>query len=324
MTGYNTTSFIITISLTFSLFSLVCDASSFYESHSHTGKVKPFEPGDPKVPLDGKAKATLNSGKPYETQIKSGDSGGRGLVVQDVNASTEIVWGRILDYDNYSNMVPHTIASKNYNVIKNKPTKMNSHSQTIYTQMKVGFPLIKLEFFVKHLYYPNLNSLTWTLDYSKQSDFDDSCGYWYVVPHPTKPGRTRVFYSVEVSMFDWVPKFVMDFMSKKALTDATGWVKKYSELESIKQQKNRDVSDVVVEEGKEEKVRKPFMISLQNYFYQDIFDLATISRKSAVEVEVEKETTIVKENNLSWTVLISLFLVGAISTYVLIGSLPIS
>jgi hypothetical protein len=35
-------------------------------------------------------------------------------------------------------------------------------------------------------------------------------------------------------MFDWVPAFVVDFMSKKALTDATGWVKKYSEMEWAK------------------------------------------------------------------------------------------
>lgn len=31
-------------------------------------------------------------------------------------------------------------------------------------------------------------------------------------------------------MFDWVPQFVVNFMSSKALTDATGWVKKFSEL----------------------------------------------------------------------------------------------
>jgi hypothetical protein len=30
-------------------------------------------------------------------------------------------------------------------------------------------------------------------------------------------------------MFDWVPQFVVNFMSSKALTDATGWVKKFSE-----------------------------------------------------------------------------------------------
>ena len=132
-------------------------------------------------------------------------------------------------------MVPKTVESKNYDVIDVKPTKKDPLAQIIFTRMKVGFPMLKLEFFIRHLYYPSLNSLTWTLDYSKNSDFDDSCGYWYVIPHPDSEDRTRVYYSVEVSMFDWIPKFVVDFMSTKALTDATGWVKKYSELEFVKQ-----------------------------------------------------------------------------------------
>ena len=95
--------------------------------------------------------------------------------------------------------------------------------------------MLKLQFYVKHEYQPQQNSLTWTLDYSKKSDFNDSCGYWYVIPHPDNPQWTRVYYSVEVSMFEWVPTFVVNFMSKQALTEATGWVKKYSELQYNKQ-----------------------------------------------------------------------------------------
>lgn len=219
------------------LFSLVSSAigSSFTEPHDHNGVVKPFSPGDPKIPLNKKALSILLSNKPYQTQIQSG-AGGRGLVVQDVNAPKDIVWGRILDYDSYSKMVPKTIESKNYKVENKKPSKKNPLSQIIYTRMKVGFPVLKLEFFIKHLYYPEMNSLTWTLDYSKKSDFNDSCGFWFVIPHPDDPhNKTRLFYSVEVSMFDWVPKFVVDFMSTKALTDATTWVKKYSEAEFYNQ-----------------------------------------------------------------------------------------
>lgn len=221
---------------------LFVNGSNFNEPHSHQGVVTPFERGDPKVKLDKKALTILTSGKPYQTQIQSGTAG-RGMVVQDIDAPTDVVWGRILDYDNYANMVPKTVESKNYKVIDHKPTKANPLEQTIYTRMKVGFPMLKLEFFIKHLYFPSENSLTWTLDYDKSSDFNDSCGYWYVVPHPDKPDWTRVYYSVEVALFDWVPKFVVDFMSSKALTDATAWVKKYSELEWSKQAKNRVSSD---------------------------------------------------------------------------------
>eukprot|EP00584_Thalassiosira_punctigera_P005409 CAMPEP_0172543886 /NCGR_PEP_ID=MMETSP1067-20121228/14166_1 /TAXON_ID=265564 ORGANISM="Thalassiosira punctigera, Strain Tpunct2005C2" /NCGR_SAMPLE_ID=MMETSP1067 /ASSEMBLY_ACC=CAM_ASM_000444 /LENGTH=328 /DNA_ID=CAMNT_0013330367 /DNA_START=118 /DNA_END=1104 /DNA_ORIENTATION=- len=230
--------FITAISLDRSL-PFFAHASNFNKPHSHTGKVEPFQPGDPKIKLDGKAKSILKAGKPYQTQVQTGDSG-RGLVVQDVNAPTHVVWGRILDYDNYANMVPKTIDSKNYRIVPHKPTKANNFlEKEIYTRMKVGFPMLKLEFFVRHfLYIQQHKSLTWTLDYMKESDFDDSCGYWYIVPHPDDPEeRTRLYYSVQVGMFDWVPKFVVDFMSSKALTDATAWVKKYSELEWAKAKK---------------------------------------------------------------------------------------
>lgn len=137
-------------------------------------------------------------------------------------------------------MVPKTVESKNYKVVTHKPTKANNYlEKEIYTRMKVGFPMLKLEFFVRHfLYLQHHKSLTWTLDYTKESDFDDSCGYWYCIPHPENPEeRTRLYYSVQVGMFDWVPSFVVDFMSKKALTDATAWVKKYSEIEWAKAKK---------------------------------------------------------------------------------------
>ncbi len=52
-----------------SAFIFQCDASSFNEAHPHTGKVTPFEPGDPKISLDKKAVLILNSGKPYKVSL---------------------------------------------------------------------------------------------------------------------------------------------------------------------------------------------------------------------------------------------------------------
>mmetsp|Transcript_33376 Transcript_33376/g.60147 ORF Transcript_33376/g.60147 Transcript_33376/m.60147 type:complete len:335 (-) Transcript_33376:141-1145(-) len=265
MTGRNTNliGLLVAIAISFDPSSLFffAHASNFNKPHSHTGKVEPFLPGDPKVKLDGKAQNILKAGKPYSTQVESGDGGGRGLVVQDVNAPTHIVWGRILDYDNYGSMVPKTIDSKNYKVIPHKPTKANNFlEKEIYTRMKVGFPMLKLEFFVRHfLYIQQHKSLTWTLDYTKESDFDDSCGYWYIIPHPDDPEeRTRLYYSVQVGMFDWVPKFVVDFMSSKALTDATAWVKKYSELEWVKAKKEGTAHTTPQPKAKEPIFALPF------------------------------------------------------------------
>ncbi len=125
-------------------------ASSFTEPHDHNGIVPPFTPGDPKIPLDKKALNILATGKPYQTQIESA-TGGRGLVVQDVDAPTDIVWGRILDYDNYSKMVPKTVESKNYKVVDVKPTKKDPLSQIIFTRMKVSrFEIFKLLTIYRH------------------------------------------------------------------------------------------------------------------------------------------------------------------------------
>ena len=94
-----------------------------------------------------------------------GDSGGRALVVQDISAPTHIVWDRILDFDNYASMVPKTVEAKNYKIVPHKPTKANDFlEKEIFTRMKVGFPMLKLEFFVRHfIYIEQHNSLTWTL-----------------------------------------------------------------------------------------------------------------------------------------------------------------
>lgn len=207
------------------------------EAHPHTGTVSPFQAGDPGVTLSTDALRILKSGQPYRTQLQSGSTGGRGMVVQDVMAPTNVVWGRILDFAAYPSMVPKTIESQIYKREPLHPHRRGSGSsaERICVRMKIGFPLLKLQFFVDHIYDPSHHSLTWTLDYSVKSDLDDSVGLWYVVPHPVHPHHwSRVYYSVEVSLFPWVPHFVVDFMSQQALIDATAWVKKYSELEAAK------------------------------------------------------------------------------------------
>ncbi len=51
-------------------------------------------------------------------QLSSG-SGGRGLVIQDVHAPPEVVWGRIMDFPAYTRMVPRVSLCENYKVQEN-------------------------------------------------------------------------------------------------------------------------------------------------------------------------------------------------------------
>jgi len=90
-------------------------------------------------------------------------------------------------------------------------------------------------YFLKLTHEPRWNTLTWTLDYKKNSDFDDNVGHWQVMKHPTKAGWTRVLYSTKVKLFNWIPNIVVNFITTKALVESTTWVKKESEKEAAKQ-----------------------------------------------------------------------------------------
>ena len=152
-------------------------------------------------------------------------------------------------------MVNGCTNSKNYGIINHKATKSNKFlSQTIYTRMKIGLSVIQLEYFIKHQYHPKLNVLTWTLDYEKKSDLDDSVGYWYIVQHPSKGSNwSRVYYSVDVSLPHWLPGFAKEFFSTKALTDATAWVKRESEKQFKKDAVNNGEVDAASGKGKKKK-----------------------------------------------------------------------
>ena len=71
--------------------------------------------------------------------------------------------------------------------------------------------------------------MTWSLDYDKTSDFDDVAGHWHLEDHPEKPNHCRVFYACDVKFKQTLPGPIRNFVSKTALKQATGWVKKESE-----------------------------------------------------------------------------------------------
>lgn len=54
------------------------------------------------------------------------------------------------------------------------------------------------------------------------------------MPHPSRKGWSRILYSTKIKLFPWIPEFIISFLTGKALTESTGWVKKYSEEEMEK------------------------------------------------------------------------------------------
>jgi hypothetical protein len=151
-----------------------------------------------------------------KVRYPTGD-GGRGIAVFDVQAPVSDVWATILDFSAYPTYIDKVAECGVYR-------QAGGH---IYVRFKLD--VLGVEYFIDHTYAPERGYMSWQLDYSRQSDLDDSVGYWLVREVPGRPGWTRVDYSVDLRVTGWVPQFVQDLLVKQGLQDATSWLRKHAE-----------------------------------------------------------------------------------------------
>lgn len=197
--------------------------------HHHFGVLEPYSPGPfTNLSLDKQDEKTLLGGKSVMKVLadeSDPSGGGKSICVQDVQAPKNAVWNQILDLDHYVGKVSKLKECKNY-LVKGQP----DGSFKVKTKMVVGvMPGYKYEYYCDHSYHPEQDSVVWTLDYEKVSDFDDVAGHWHVEEHPKKPGCSRVFYACDIKFKAPLPGPVLNFLTKSALKQATSWVKRESE-----------------------------------------------------------------------------------------------
>jgi Polyketide cyclase / dehydrase and lipid transport len=84
--------------------------------------------------------------------------------MQDVHAPPEYVWDRILDFENYPKMVPKVSKCGNYEV-----ENLRNGTDILKTRMVMNVFGVKFDNYILHKHYKSLDSLTWTLDYSRRS-----------------------------------------------------------------------------------------------------------------------------------------------------------
>jgi ribosome-associated toxin RatA of RatAB toxin-antitoxin module len=197
---------------------MAAQAADPQKPHPHQGIVRPFEGVPPRVTLSEEEEARLARGEAVLTTLE-GESGGRGTAVRDVKAPPEIVWERIGAFDEYSQMVPRMSESEVY----------YREGSDVRVRMAIRVMGLRYEYFIRHDFRPENGYVTWTLDYSKLSDLDESVGYWAVLPHPSQPGQSRVFYSIDMKTRGWMPDFIRRRVAREGLEEATGWVKTESE-----------------------------------------------------------------------------------------------
>jgi ribosome-associated toxin RatA of RatAB toxin-antitoxin module len=194
---------------------LAADAN---KPHEHQGIVPAYKGAPPAVPLTPADEATLHGGQMVLKQVQVGN-GGHGVVFQDIHATPQTIWSRIVNYGMYPTWVDNVSACEVY----------KREGQNIWVRFVLDPMGMNVEYFIKHTYNPTAGYLTWTLDYSRLSDLDDSVGYWRVTPLTTDPPLSRLEYSVDIRFKGWIPGFVQDMISKQGLTNAVAWVKQRSE-----------------------------------------------------------------------------------------------
>ena len=194
--------------------------------HSHQGTATKFV--DPKrTELTAAEMEILRSGIPVRKQVKQGN-GGRGIAIMDVSAPIDVVMNVILDFPMYPKWIDQLSKCEIYD-------KSSEGSQKyIYADFIISSMMMTVQYYIKHTYTPSKNLITWTLDYGKESDLDDSTGYWLAYPSPDDPKKTRVEYSVDLRVGGWVPGFVEDMLANQGLEDATKWMKRESEKRASK------------------------------------------------------------------------------------------
>ncbi|KAG5188008.1 hypothetical protein JKP88DRAFT_347956 [Tribonema minus] len=202
--------------------------------HPHQGLSDPYPPGKPETELASKDIQLLRDGKLVQQSFKKGGGAGRALAVQDLHAPPDYVWDRILDFGNYPKMVPKVVKCNNYEV-----ETFRNGTEAIKTRMVMNVFGAKFDNHIYHTYFKSLSSLTWTLDYARRSTLDDSVGYWYVEPCPDKSKQdvqewSRVYYSCMLRVPKWVPGIVVNFLEKKAVSEANMWLKREAEAKFAK------------------------------------------------------------------------------------------
>lgn len=188
-------------------------AASTTSPHPHQGVAPKFTTPS-KQTLTAEEEAQLLAGTAVRRQIRY-ETGGRGISIMDVKGTPTQVWAVIDDYGSYPGWIDMLEECEVYG--------------RSGTEVKVRFKLKimgkDVEYYIDHERRADKGYVTWQLDYSRESDIDDSTGYWLVYPSPAREGYTRVEYTVDLRLKGWVPGFVEDLLANKGLEKATGWVR---------------------------------------------------------------------------------------------------
>jgi len=190
------------------------------QPHPHNGVLAKYTAQPPSkygLSVDNVPLERLRGGKPLLRLVSVAGGFKRSVSIQDVNAPPNVVWSRIMDLPKYPRMVEGCVECEPYRTVK----KVGG-TQVVCARYKIRAAAITMEYFMKHVYEPSKNCMTFHLDYERLSELQDTVGYWYV--EKLDDGWCRVYYSTDSQVPGWVPGFMKDQLVNLAAKRSTAWV----------------------------------------------------------------------------------------------------
>jgi hypothetical protein len=209
--------FILMLSM---LFIAHTSAAQNAAKHPHRGLLKPYIAAPPNVALSSDEQYQLKMGESVYTQINAADDA-RPAVVFRVAAPPDVIWSVITDFASYPKWIEGLAEAEVY----------RKDGADIFVRFQIRRWFIgNITYYVHHSYpFPDADWGTWKLDYSRNSDFEDSVGFWRVLPVDGQLQYSDVTYSAQLLLKAWFAGIVNRMLVKNTLKQISTWVKTQSE-----------------------------------------------------------------------------------------------
>jgi hypothetical protein len=199
------------------LLAVAVSAADAGRPHPHRGLLAPFTTAPPAPTLRDDERRAIDRGDVIVRDME-GRSDGRRMVVFTVDAPPERVWAVVSRFSAFPTYIDEV---KQAVVLDDGP----DGTVVAFTVSQFGFTLT---YYVRHRYDAARREGTWTLDYTKESDLDDSVGFWRVTPWPGAPGKSLVEHSTHVALKTAMPGFLRAWIADNSLRSTGDWVRKHA------------------------------------------------------------------------------------------------
>jgi len=188
--------------------------------------------------LSSEQEVALSNGEKIHMQFHKGRTG-NGVAVVDIAASEEEIWSVLTDFRNYPSIIP-TI----------RDVKVNFEYKNIITKGIFIISKFRFRLGIVHRFTAKLNRLDFSLDDDRSnygSILELAQGFWYVEKSPNsyvdpkdniKKSKSRVYLCADVKVNRFVPMWLVDYASERALSRATNWI-----VPHFEKRKNVDGAD---------------------------------------------------------------------------------